>query len=734
MASLLEIGLANAVCAALLALFALAVGRVCRRPALLHGLWLLVLVKLVTPPLFSLPLRVLPAEENAAPPAREERAEKPQAAPAVEEAPMTGQFLLLPMERDGEMLVAVKLSGPLAAPEPSPVHPEPAPTPPTVAASPSVDWSLIASVLLRVWGIGGVAWFAVSILRMARFQRVLRHATPAAANLQARAAELAARLGLGSCPEILLVPGSVPPMLWTAIGRPKVYLPSDLLGQLDCTEGDTLLAHELAHLRRSDHWVRWLEFAVQGLFWWYPLVPFARRQIHSHEEECCDALVVSLLPARTYATAIVRTLDFLAGANPLPVPASGLTRVAAMKRRLLRIMAGGVAGRLSFASRLAVLTLAAGSLPLLPTLARSVAEPSAVSDEVEIAESNDEVTSEVIGEEITGESATPRALASSADGKRLAVGLENHTIELRDAASGKTVRVLTGHMGPVNCLAFSPDGTTLASGSSDRTVRLWDAATGEPKATLKGHGHWVYAVAFAPDGRSVASGGYDRTIRLWNVASGKSTTLRGHEAAVRALVFAPDGKTLASGGGDRTVRLWDVQTRKLRATLTGHRETVRALAFAPDSRGLASGSDDGTARLWDVVTGHSKATLFGHSAEVTSVAFAPWAPVLVTGGADRGLKLWDGASGNPLVSLPTADGIIGLTFAADGALTTLGQDRQVRRLPTERVTLKAAPQIANGRAYAVRMRTVQVRGADNDHVWLAEAPRMIIVDVRPEAK
>jgi hypothetical protein len=41
----------NAIVATVLALAAAAVSCVCRRPALVHGLWLLVLVKLITPPI-----------------------------------------------------------------------------------------------------------------------------------------------------------------------------------------------------------------------------------------------------------------------------------------------------------------------------------------------------------------------------------------------------------------------------------------------------------------------------------------------------------------------------------------------------------------------------------------------------------------------------------------------------------------------------------------------------------
>src|SRR5262245_51241671 len=57
---LLEIGLSNLVVASALALIAAMIGRCCRRPALTHALWLLVLLKLITPPLIRVPLS-LPA-------------------------------------------------------------------------------------------------------------------------------------------------------------------------------------------------------------------------------------------------------------------------------------------------------------------------------------------------------------------------------------------------------------------------------------------------------------------------------------------------------------------------------------------------------------------------------------------------------------------------------------------------------------------------------------------------
>src|SRR5947209_7860329 len=62
MSNLVYVGLANAACAAVLAVLALAAGRFSRRPALAHALWLLVLIKLVTPPFLRLPVAWLPGD------------------------------------------------------------------------------------------------------------------------------------------------------------------------------------------------------------------------------------------------------------------------------------------------------------------------------------------------------------------------------------------------------------------------------------------------------------------------------------------------------------------------------------------------------------------------------------------------------------------------------------------------------------------------------------------------
>ena len=62
---------------------------------------------------------------------------------------------------------------------------------------------------------------------------------------------------------------------------------------------------------------------------------------------------------------------------------------------------------------------------------------------------------------------------------------------------------------------FSPDGTRVLTGSQDRTARLWEAATGKELAVLRGHVGVLYSAVFSPDGTRMLTASEDNTPRLW---------------------------------------------------------------------------------------------------------------------------------------------------------------------------------------------------------------------------
>jgi beta-lactamase regulating signal transducer with metallopeptidase domain len=370
MSVLLTIALSNLLVASVFALLALGAARMSCRPALAHGLWLLFFVKLLTPPLFSVPVGWIASMqvssiETTVPPAQE--APTPQ---IVAEAPV-GIAEQTPDADMGEVVepAAVEAAMPLAPA----AFVQPLPASATEAAATELTrwpwWEACAGL----WLAGSLCWFSVAVVRLLRFRGQLGCAQPAPADLVREAQCLAERLQV-TCPEVCVVPGRLSPMLWVLGWKPRLLVPAGLLERLDDVQRQALLAHELAHWRRRDHWVRWLELAALGLYWWCPLVWWARRHMQEAEEECCDAWVVWLMPgaARGYALALVETVDFMASARLLlPPVASGIGHVRLLQRRLTMIMRGTTPRTLTFGGGLAVLGLAALLLPLMPSWAQS---------------------------------------------------------------------------------------------------------------------------------------------------------------------------------------------------------------------------------------------------------------------------------------------------------------------------------------------------------------------------
>jgi hypothetical protein len=170
-------------------------------------------------------------------------------------------------------------------------------------------------------------------------------------------------------PRIRVVDAAVSPMVWGGLDGAMLILPMKLMRELDGTERDTLLAHELAHLKRGDCWVRWIELAVTAALWWNPLVWWVRRQLRRAEEQACDRWVLELLPRarRAYADGIVKTVEFLAG-NRTPSLATGATGMRQIQERLTMILAPSRPDRLR-RPILPALIVALVALPVIPGFA-----------------------------------------------------------------------------------------------------------------------------------------------------------------------------------------------------------------------------------------------------------------------------------------------------------------------------------------------------------------------------
>ncbi len=304
---------------------------------------------------------------------------------------------------------------------------------------------------------------------------------------------------------------------------------------------------------------------------------------------------------------------------------------------------------------------------------------------------------------LVGHSNAVTSVAFSPDGKTLASGSEDKTIEMWKLETGKRWYTLTGHSDWVTCVAFSPDGRTLASSGRDKTIHIWDLNKGKWWYALTGHSDRVSAVAFSPNGEVLASSSRDKTVQLWNLNKGRwISTLTGHAEGVEAVAFSPGGEFLVTGSRDQTVRLWDWQDGRSLCSLADHGDWVRSTVFAstPPSQGghggtaptrggvgggsiLASGSRDGTAKLWRVDAqgrGMLLRSMRDNSGDVLCVALSPDGRVLATGSRDGTIYLWDAEGGGLLEILSGHGGeVLSVGFSADGgSLASGGADRIVK--------------------------------------------------------
>jgi hypothetical protein len=121
----------------------------------------------------------------------------------------------------------------------------------------------------------------------------------------------------------------------------------------------------------------------------------------------------------------------------------------------------------------------------------------------------------------------------------------------------KALYTYQGHSGAVYAVIWSPDGKRIASGGTDGTVQVWNAADGGHVFTYRGHSDVVEVVAWSHDGKRIALGSREDTVQVWDATDGGHVfTYRGHSNVVEAVAWSPDGKRIASASDDNTVQVW----------------------------------------------------------------------------------------------------------------------------------------------------------------------------------
>ena len=314
--------------------------------------------------------------------------------------------------------------------------------------------------------------------------------------------------------------------------------------------------------------------------------------------------------------------------------------------------------------------------------------------------------------------------AFSPDGRNLALALMNvgDAIRLYDVKTGQLQHTLEGQTYSLD-LVFSPDGRRLAAGGTDGTVQVWDTHTGQRLHTLTGQAY-SYALAFSPDGRWLAVGSrLDNSLKLWDVATGQAVrtlTVSGQGLRwVERVSLSPSGtqllveykwdiwqlwdantgqllstfdkqppddfifagsQLLMSGATQTTIWQWEAATGQL--SLRHTLPTQPPIALSPDGKTLATGREDFSVQFFSTITGQPLAPLAGHTGRVTGLAFSPDGAILASSGekqlsgsgpgSNGELRLWQAPTGKLLSARETAPWAVNVKgfFTQNSLLTT----------------------------------------------------------------
>lgn len=589
--SLVETIVANTALAAILAIPAWFVGRRTRYQAVAHLLWLIVLLKLLTPPL--VPLRIpapafasswmAPAPTVAKSPAAEAPATKNTASNSAAAAAPVPKIA---SKSKGTSKVSTKENRAAAdkSIEVAPSLLSILGRDLQVAAKATIDW--FASLGPLQWfvlalAVGTAVWFGRQILALRRFARMLSHGKLPSDDVIDLAREAANVFNCEKLPRIRVLDLPITPMLWGLGPWTTLLMPARLDHHISRESLKSLVAHELAHYIRGDSWVRLAEFIATGLLWWNPIVWLARHELERSEEQCCDAMVVARSGARprTYAQAILDAIDYVCE-TPMPLPpvASGLATAKFLEHRITMIMKRGVDATLAKWGRTAVALSVLVMLPWtpriiaasksdfkppLPVLAKTP-EPSAINPIVKVViakprrvdpdesfASSGELKSPT--KEWTGANLRPDmpkdqpwTLIEAPIGN-LAVEISSKG-ELRWASPSFSSTQPPFTESGILAVVWSPDGNHLFTAGSDGYVRAWKApqkaGTNEEILAQGISSRSLTTLDLSYDGIHVAIG--DALGRVWilNSEKGDVRQLSRGGDAVASVRFSPDGGQL----------------------------------------------------------------------------------------------------------------------------------------------------------------------------------------------
>lgn len=124
--------------------------------------------------------------------------------------------------------------------------------------------------------------------------------------------------------------------------RPVIILPRYLLDRLDATQLRWVLLHELAHVRRGDLAVAWIQRLVTIIWWFNPLVWLTNALAEGQRECACDDAASARCEARSRRSCANALFEIVAGSSrprdATPALATLVDHRSLVRKRLMRLL------------------------------------------------------------------------------------------------------------------------------------------------------------------------------------------------------------------------------------------------------------------------------------------------------------------------------------------------------------------------------------------------------------
>jgi parallel beta-helix repeat protein len=281
-------------------------------PQVRYALWLLVLIKLILPPTFSLSTSII----------SQARIKAEWMATQLLVTNNRAEISSAGLSSNKNMYLTDTGTGPFV--ESEIIMPNVTSEPHVEINSSSITESEVNiklhwhSFAMIVWLIVLVAlslWVVVRFRKLRKFNDGRFSSTDLPQWFVPLLTQTAEKLGLRKIPKIALSRNISSPAVF-GVFRPVLVLPAQSVRSLSQKRTEHILLHELAHIKRGDLLVNTFYMLLQIVYWFNPLLWLIRRRLQHIRELCCDATVARILREKTvdYRETILEvTQRYLAG-------------------------------------------------------------------------------------------------------------------------------------------------------------------------------------------------------------------------------------------------------------------------------------------------------------------------------------------------------------------------------------------------------------------------------------